>query len=69
PDHMKIRCISCEKTKFLHKKRFEVELKAFQFLGQKWQCQECRNIDLRSVCRSIRAGVSQKIILINGFPK
>jgi hypothetical protein len=60
PGHMKIRCFCCEKTKHLHKKRFELELTAFQLLGQKWQCHGCRDVDLRKDCRIIRGKIKEK---------
>jgi hypothetical protein len=62
PSHIKIRCIACEETVFLHKKRYENELVAFKILNEKWQCKNCRNIDLKSACRLIRSGVGDEIV-------
>lgn len=69
PGHKKVRCFSCQETIYLHQKRHELELYAFKLLGQRWECQECRTIDLRPACRLIRSGVPDKIIAINGFSK
>ena len=69
PGHIKTRCANCDKTIFLHKKRHELEVKAFKLLGQKWECQNCRTIDLRQACRLIRANVPSKVIAVNGFFK
>jgi hypothetical protein len=67
PNHIKVRCFACEKEIFLHKKRHALELKGFKLLGQRWECQNCRSIDLRPVCRLLRAGAPSKVVLINGF--
>lgn len=56
PGHMKIRCGRCEQTCYLHKKRFDLELQTFRLLDSKWECQDCRVIDLRPACRIIRSG-------------
>lgn len=67
PGHLKVFCATCKEKIFLHKKRHELELKAFKLLGQKWECQDCRTVDLRSACRLIRAGVPDKIVAVNGL--
>jgi|688.fasta_scaffold15092_13 hypothetical protein len=69
PGHKKVRCFTCQQEIFLHEKRHELELKAFTLLGLKWDCQDCRAMDLRPACRLIRAGVPDKIVAINGFIK
>lgn len=69
PDHMQINCCTCDNKCYLHKRRFELELEAFKLLGQKWECQNCRSIDLRPACRLIRMGVDKKVILINALDR
>ena len=54
PGHMKIPCSQCGKNFYLHRKRFEEELLAFKLLSQAWQCKNCRQIDLRPICRQFR---------------
>lgn len=65
--HLMVRCGACEQKCFLHRKRFDLELAAFKLLGSKWECQDCRTIDLRPACRLIRAGVPDKAIRVNAF--
>lgn len=47
-------CTNCKSKNFLHKKRLVLEVRAFRGLGLKWQCQGCRKIDVRQLCREIR---------------
>jgi len=54
PGHMKLPCFLCRKECFIHQKRFALELIAFKELGQRWQCHDCRKVDLRPACREIR---------------
>ena len=54
PGHMKIHCHECREECFLHAKRFQLEVEAFREIGQKWTCQQCRTIDLRPICRTMR---------------
>ena len=51
--HIRLRCFSCRKINFLHRKRYDLELCAFKLLGKNWQCHDCRNVDLRNKCRII----------------
>jgi hypothetical protein len=67
PGHIKVWCYTCRRQCYLHEKRFKLELKAFKFLGQKWECHKCRIIDLRPTCRMIRSGVSKKVVLVNAL--
>lgn len=69
PGHMQVWCAECRHKCYLHKKRFKLELEAFQILGLRWQCWDCREFDLRPACRMIRKGVSREDILINCFPQ
>lgn len=52
--HLRTWCSICEEKFYLHKKRFDDELKLFQTIGYKWQCKKCRNIDLRPFVRVTR---------------
>lgn len=55
PDHMYVSCAACRKKDFIHKKRFELELIAFQVdVNSGWHCHNCRKLDLRQRCREIR---------------
>lgn len=54
--HAKIWCATCRKKCFLCKKRLDVEIKAFEFLNLKWQCHDCRQFDMRYLCRSVKSG-------------
>lgn len=49
--HVHAACARCGKKWFVHRKRFGLELDAFQSLGERWQCHGCRRVDLRPVCR------------------
>lgn len=60
---LSLRCFRCEKKRFLHRKRFELELALFKLVGERWHCQACRNYDLRSSCRLMRAGAPDHLIL------
>lgn len=65
PGHMKVWCHQCRKKKYIHRKRFDLELTAFNEMGLGWQCQQCREIDLRSACRAIRRGIIGNQMRIN----
>lgn len=52
--HVRAKCTKCRKCYFSHKIRFDLELKAFKLLGLEWQCQLCREMDLRPVVRLLR---------------
>jgi hypothetical protein len=58
PGHMKIRCSRCGEKRYLHCRRFNLELTAFQALNLGWECQRCRQIDLRPACRMVRRGIT-----------
>lgn len=53
-DHTKTLCHKCRKYKFVHKKRLALEVHAFILKNLSWSCQECREIDVREMCRLIR---------------
>jgi hypothetical protein len=53
-NHAMTFCTVCKRKNFLHKKRLVLEVRAFTTLGLKWQCQDCRNVDVRQLCREIR---------------
>jgi len=54
PEHMFVACAACRKKRFIHKRRFQLELIAFRELDTAWTCQDCRTVDLRDRCRQIR---------------
>lgn len=54
PNHLRVRCANCNKFSFIHQKRFDLELQALKTIGLRWKCQECREFDLRPMCRKIR---------------
>lgn len=47
-------CSKCNDQCFMHKKRFLLEVEAFKLLGEKWLCQNCRETDVREMCRQIK---------------
>jgi hypothetical protein len=52
PDHHAAWCGTCRSKRFIHKNRFEKELKIFKSMGMIWTCQKCRPIDLRPIIRT-----------------
>lgn len=66
-NYKKINCFICRKQIMLHKKRIELEIEAFKILSQRWQCNKCRSVDIRSACRLIRAGLSRSTVALNGY--
>lgn len=54
--HMRLHCAECRQIKMLHKRRFALELTAFKELGLPWQCHNCRKVDLRPRCRTLKRG-------------
>lgn len=54
PRFATIWCVTCRKKFQPHRNRLTLEEQAFQALGQKWQCHDCRTIDLRDACRLLR---------------
>lgn len=62
PGHMKLYCSICEQKCFIHQRRFESELAIFKEMGRKWECQECRDIDLRPLVRELRKQTQQRLI-------
>lgn len=61
PGHTKVWCCCCNKQIFLNEKRFQLELEVFNSMSMKWECQACRNIDIRSACRLVRKTKRHKI--------
>ena len=57
--HAMTFCTACKRKNFLHKKRLILEVRAFATLGLKWQCQNCRTVDVRDICREIRDQMPQ----------
>ncbi len=54
PDHIKPWCSVCKLRKLMHKKRYALEQEAFATLGYKWMCHQCREFDVRELCRKLR---------------
>lgn len=54
PGSMKIWCGKCKSIKFIHRKRLKLEKIAFAEMGLGWLCNQCRDVDLRNICRKIR---------------
>lgn len=48
-------CSHCGRQFRMHVNRYRLEKRAFRKLEQAWQCQKCREIDIRSICRKIRS--------------
>jgi hypothetical protein len=66
-NHKKIHCYTCRKVFFLHKKRLELEIESFRILNKRWECNKCRDVDIRSACRLLRAGVDKNIVITDGY--
>jgi len=45
--HIQPWCAICNERRFIHIKRFKLELSIFNSYNQRWQCQDCRKIDTR----------------------
>lgn len=54
PGHTKVTCIVCGEKNYMHAKRFNLEIRAFKSLNQRWSCRKCRQTDLRPLCRMLR---------------
>lgn len=67
PGHMQVWCGECREKCYLHKKRFKLELEAFKMMDLRWQCWNCRTVDLRPACRMIRNGISSDRVLHQCF--
>lgn len=67
PGHLKAWCGACGKECMMHKKRFDLELKAFKLLGSKWQCQKCRPLDMRPACRMLKKGAQSHRVIVNAL--
>jgi hypothetical protein len=52
--HVHPWCSVCQKRRYLHEKRFKLEVQAFAEIGYKWQCHDCRECDVREACRRLR---------------
>jgi len=63
PGHKKAVCSICGEARNPHQKRFDLETNVFALLGKKWECQDCRQVDLRRACRLFRAKAPTEIIL------
>lgn len=54
PDFIKSFCRVCKKKESIHQKRLLLEVRAFQEFHLPWMCHQCREVDVRPVCRKIR---------------
>lgn len=52
-------CSKCKKQYFIHSERLRLELMAFKEYDLEWQCQKCREHDLRPRIRQIRKVVQK----------
>lgn len=52
-DHVAIQCNDCKKTRFLHRKRYLLELEILKI----WTCRYCRVVDIRPDCRKLRKSI------------
>jgi hypothetical protein len=57
PNHLQLPCSKCKQAKYIHEKRWKLEMVIFKDLGLRWQCHECRVIDLRPICRKLRSKI------------
>lgn len=63
PGHIRVWCYTCKQEQLLHRKRWGLEVEVFRLLARKWDCQNCRELDLRPACRLLRLGACKEIIL------
>ena len=54
PGHIRPWCSVCKRRCFIHRKRFLLEKEAFISYGYAWQCHNCREFDVRQLCRKLR---------------
>lgn len=54
PGHMRPWCSVCKRRFFIHRKRFALEKEAFAHFNYAWQCWNCREVDVRDLCRKLR---------------
>jgi hypothetical protein len=54
PFRQRVWCASCNRSQFLHRHRWKLEVEAFRLLHSKWECLKCRTIDLRPICRRLK---------------
>ncbi len=49
-----VHCSMCGNKESIHKKRLDLEIKAFKLWSSKWQCHKCRAVDIRPLCRKLK---------------
>lgn len=54
PGHIKLWCSKCGVLKLMHKKRHDLEKEIFSSMCKKWECRNCRKIDLRPACKKLK---------------
>lgn len=52
-------CSCCQVEEKIHKKRLQLEIKAFQELNSLWRCHYCRPWDVRPLCREIKRNLKK----------
>ncbi len=60
PGHMRPWCSVCKQRKYINRKRYLLEQKAFEKLHYGWQCHQCREMDVRQMCRVIRKAATKQ---------
>jgi hypothetical protein len=60
-NHTASLCNECGRRSYIHKTRLVLEVRAFASLDQKWQCQKCRKVDVRPICRKVRDQMSHDV--------
>lgn len=53
-EYIRVWCNGCDRIVDIHQKRHKLEAEAFAMNGQSWQCNVCRVLDVRDLCRKIR---------------
>jgi len=69
PGHIRVWCAKCGRKRWIHQKRHELETEAFRIFEERWTCHKCRTLDIRPVCRMIKARTPRNQILVNTLPQ
>jgi hypothetical protein len=48
-------CSKCQKKEVMNRRRYYLEVEAFEILGINWQCRKCRCFDIRNICKKIKS--------------
>lgn len=60
PNHVQVWCSICRNEVLLHQKRHVLEVVVFKVLQKRWECNDCRKIDIRKACKIIKANPLNK---------